>query len=129
MTVGLYIFEEVEQGDYILEIKREGFMVRWAMISIGDDVDPVFLEHREIIPGDNIVDFLINVMDLNNLMNHYDANYIFDPENYWQEVGFDLNADGKVNVVDLNLLNMYIGFKYYHYLDTKQWLDELGIDY
>lgn len=128
MTVGLYIFDEVPQGTYILEIKREGYMVRWAKITVGDD--PLFVEHREIVPGDVNQDFSINIMDINELS--INTNVIFneaDKESYKLLTKYDLDADGRIMIYDVNMMTIYLGFRYYHYKDTKEWLDELGIDY
>jgi hypothetical protein len=129
MTVGLYRFDEVEAGDYIVEIKRDGYLVRWFKITVDDNLTYNYVDHREIIPGDIDENFQITVTDVNELRANIDAHYTHTPDNYWEIAKYDLNADGTVNVYDLNLLIIYMATRYYHYVDTREWLDELHIDY
>jgi hypothetical protein len=42
---------------------------------------------------------------------------------------YDLNADGKVDQLDFNLILKFTGFWFYHYEETLQWLEEVGIDF
>jgi hypothetical protein len=128
MTLGLYKFDEVEEGDYILEIKREGFVIRWAKIEVGEDT--LYLEHREIIPGDINQDLNISNDDMSDLI--FNINATYDDQNpaaYLNAVKYDLDADGQVINDDVNLLIIYMGFGFNHYIDTKTSLAEIGINY
>jgi hypothetical protein len=128
MTIGLYQIDEVEAGDYILELKRDGYVARWAKVTVDSDIQMNYLDHRELIPGDVNADLAVNNNDINAIVENFNAVY-FSPTQYRPMTRYDLDADGRVVNNDLNLLIIYAGFKYYHYLDTKEWLDELGIDY
>jgi len=127
-TVGLYRMEEVLAGDYILEIYREGYIVRWAKVTIDDNIPINYMDHREIIPGDINDDMAINNNDANELIGNVGAVFQ-DPTSYLPMVKYDLDGDGRVVNNDLSLLIIYTGFRYYHYVDTQEWLDELGIEY
>jgi hypothetical protein len=128
VTVGYYMFEEIEEGDYILEIKRAGYVVRWLMIKVRDE--DLVVEHRELIPGDMDDNLIINVNDSNNLREKMNIpGYFILPELFTPEAKYDLNSDGSISIYDLNLLIIYVGFRWYHYEDTREWLEELHIEY
>ncbi|MCL2511240.1 MAG: hypothetical protein FWF09_04240, partial [Bacteroidales bacterium] len=49
LPIGKYIFTDIAPGDYLLEISRQGFLVRYGVITVtGND----YLGHRELIAGD-----------------------------------------------------------------------------
>jgi hypothetical protein len=125
-TLGLYVIENVAPGYYILEIKREGFVTRWAKIKVDAD-EPVFhLEHREIVAGDVDSTLLINQLDAAEMQLNIGGDFLIPSTNY--NFKFDLNADGKVNLLDYNLILKFNGFWFYHYAETMEWIEELGID-
>ena len=127
MTIGLYQFFDILPGEYLLELYREGYMVRWAKITVTDE--PVqYIEHRELIPGDVVAvagdlfsDQQIDAQDGNKLRTLFDSVYgeseYFDPQ-------YDSNASGDVNANDYNLIRKYYGFYFFHYEDTREWLKE-----
>ena len=133
MTVGLYQFENVDTGKYILELKREGFVTRWALIEVKETDGPIkFLGHRELIPGDieTPLDFTVTVADRYGLSAQFDNAYDWDaPSDYLPFTRYDITGDGSISVSDMYLLYPFIGFAYYHYVETAEWLDELGIIY
>jgi hypothetical protein len=130
MTIGFYRFDEVLAGKYILEIKRDGFLIRWAKITVNDKILINYMDHREIVPGDLNEDLTINNDDINDMKEVFNATYSpVNPEAYRPMARYDFDADGRVINDDLNLLIIYAGMNFSHYTDTKAWLDELGIDY
>jgi uncharacterized protein YcgL (UPF0745 family) len=112
--VGMYKFENVVPGEYILEIYRQGYVIRWAKIKI--DEDGMSLGHRELIAGDVNDDLVVDMSDLSNTnsknANRFDANY--DPR-------YDLNGDGNVDFEDIQIImnnfDAYIGT----YQETMDW--------
>jgi hypothetical protein len=125
-TLGLFILEDVAEGDYILEIKRDGFVTRWAKIYVNADQSMHFVGHREIVAGDVNDDLLINLNDLAQLKMKIGGNYSI-PSTQYSSL-HDLNSDGKVDQLDFNLVLKLTGFWFYHYEDTMEWLQELGIE-
>ena len=126
MTLGVFVLEDVADGNYILEIKREGFLTRRTKIRVNADQPVQFLEHREIIPGDINDDLLINLADLSQLKMMVGGNFLDPTTNY--DPKYDLNADGRIDLLDFNLILKLSGFWFYHYEDTMDWLKELKIE-
>jgi len=125
-TLGLFSIENVKKKEYILEIKREGFVTRWAKITVSNDEPVQFVEHREIVPGDANNDFLINQLDVSEMQLHLGGDFLIPSTNY--NYKYDLNADGKVDQLDYNLALKFNGFWFYHYVETMEWLEELNIN-
>ena len=131
MSIGIYWFEDVVPGDYILEIYREGFMIRWAKITVTDEPEQ-FIEHRELIPGDindgfnelgeNYGDQQIDAQDGNTIKQFFDGFYGEEGVNYVPR--YDINATGDINANDFNLMRKFYGFYFFHYEDTREWLKE-----
>jgi len=125
-TVGFYEFANVAPGDYILEISRAGYMVRWAKITVNNTDAVQNLKHREIIPGYVITDdaptylkiFTNDAAELARLIEQgiYYKGMGYDPK-------YDLNADGYIDAYDYYLLKKYINFMHEHYEDTWSWID------
>jgi len=112
----MYKFENVIPGDYVLEIRRQGFITRWAEVTI--NTDGMTLKHRELIAGDINEDFVIDMSDISNVNSKY-ATYpeaLYDPK-------YDVNGDGNVDNEDIQIIkgnfNAYIGT----YEDTMNWAD------
>jgi hypothetical protein len=84
------------------------------------------LGHREIIAGDVIHNRRIEVADANELNIRIGGEFgdsgKYDPK-------YDLNADGKIDQLDYNLILKLTNFWFYHYEETLLWLDEEGIPY
>jgi hypothetical protein len=126
-TLGLYKIEHVKKGDYILEIKREGFVTRWAKIKVDADAEVEYFGHRELVAGDIDDNYTVNVTDVALEKLQIGGNYVAPHTHY--ESKYDLNADGQVNLLDFNLILKFTGFWFYHYQETKEWLDALKIRY
>jgi hypothetical protein len=126
-TLGLYKIENVIKDDYILEIKREGFVTRWAKIKVNADAEVEYFGHRELVAGDVDNDFLIKLTDISKEKLQIGSNYAIPSTHYISK--YDLNADGNVDQLDFNLILKFTGFWFYHYQETKEWLDALKIQY
>ena len=117
-TVGLFVIESVAPGNYILEIKRDGYMVRWAKIDVKSETPIQYLGHRELIPGDIGSLLKIDAQGATELL--LKKGYYFGHKDYLPE--YDLNADGFIDSYDYYLLQKYINFRFYHYEETEEWI-------
>jgi hypothetical protein len=112
--VGMYKFENVIPGEYILEIYRQGFIIRWAKITINED--GMSLGHRELIAGDVNDDFVVDMSDLSNTNTKLSTypSPLYNPK-------YDLNGDGNIDNEDIQIIinnyNAYIGT----YEETLNW--------
>jgi hypothetical protein len=115
--IGMYVFEDVPVGDYILEISRAGYVSRYAEVHVGKGGGS--LEHRELILGDVDGDGEVTEEDLRLIEEHAAS---------WSEAGYDprydLNADGKVDAADVSAARAFLGFKAAYYSDTKTWVEK-----
>ena len=115
--VGMFTFENLLPGKYILQIERAGFLIRWAEIEVTTDAARKSLGHRELIAGDVNKDWMINFVDASYLNmvigNGYQAAYDFDAN---EEVS---ESDRQIM---LGNMNAYIKL----YLETKIWLEKYG---
>jgi len=112
--IGMFAFENVPAGKYILKLSRGGYVTRYAEITVTQSGGSV--GHRELILGDVDTNGIIDIRDLeaihnngNTWSNAYDSRY-------------DLNADGKIDAADVSAAKAFLGFKREYYLETKEWL-------
>jgi hypothetical protein len=112
--VGVYKFTNVAPGDYILEIYRPGYLVRWGKITINSN-NP--LGHREILAGDVNDDTQMAVDDVSKL-NGKAAGY--GAPNY--NPRYDLNGDGYVKQTDNAILLFNLNATIEIYNETMEWL-------
>jgi hypothetical protein len=115
--IGMYVFEDVPEGDYILALSRAGCVSRFAEVHIGATGGSC--GHRELILGDVNGDGEVNTEDL-RLIGENAAS--FSDEGY--DSRYDLNADGKVDAADISTARAFLGFKAVFYSDTKTWVDK-----
>jgi hypothetical protein len=123
MTVGLFRFEGIEVNNYILEIKRAGFMTRWSLLELDPNIKEHHLGHRELIAGDINTDLTINSFDaipIRNAMGLYYYDITYNPM-------LNLLASGNIRSFDLILQNRYIGFWAFFYDDTLDLINRLGL--
>ncbi len=115
-SIGMYKFEGVGEGDYILEIFRQGYMIRWAKITVSSNAS---LGHREILPGDVNGDLFINAHDLSSI-NKKSSMYKssrYDPK-------YDFNANGIIGPFEDNTtIISNFGIHYEVYEETKEWVE------
>ena len=113
--VGMFTFKNITPGKYILEISRQGYLIRLGKVTI--DADGMSLGHRELIAGDVNNDFTIDGADISNIKpNFFDAtNGVFAPQ-------YDLNGDGNVNIDDRQIIINNMNANIYTYLETIQWI-------
>jgi hypothetical protein len=119
-TIGMYEFEKVGKGDYILEISRQGFITRWAKITVAPVAsgEANNIGHREIVPGDVNGNFTVDVHDFSNILKKTSTNgkSKYDPK-------YDFDANGQVYPSEDNSTILYnIGASYEIYMETLQWL-------
>lgn len=114
--VGYYNFNDVPGGEYILQISRQGYLVRYAKITVSQDDT---LGHREILAGDVNHTNEIDGEDMSLLIEHY-SNYgdsKYNPK-------FDFNGDKKIDAKDYTILMYNIAASYCIYKETNDWLTE-----
>jgi hypothetical protein len=124
-TIGYYEFTDVVPGNYILEIYRAGYMVRWAKITVNLTDTGQNQAPRELIPGYIITDdapsfFKIDNVDANVLKGLMNKGIYYKMSGY--DAKWDLNADGYIDSYDYFLLNKYLNFIHEHYWDTYYWV-------
>ena len=113
---GVYFFNNVIPGDYVLGLFRDGFVPRLAKITVPAVGGCLFVQHREIIGGDANSDRMIDGADfalVTKAINNNDYN-----------VKYDINGDGVVDGDDYFIIVDYNGFEIEIYKDTKDWVDE-----
>jgi hypothetical protein len=118
-AVGLYRFENVPQGDYVLVLSRPGYLPRYAKITILND--NLTVGHREIIGGDVNGDMAINALDI-NATNSRVVSKFNSIGNY--EARFDINGDDQIDSDDVDLIRFFQAFHIEGYTDTLEWLME-----
>jgi hypothetical protein len=111
-----------EVGDYILEIKRTGYVVRWAPITI-TPTGVQYLGHREIIAGDIDQNRIITQEDADEMETkmggYFGDDGLYDPK-------YDLNSDGKIDQLDYDIIVKFLNFQLTNYKETRLWLEILG---
>jgi hypothetical protein len=114
--VGLYRFDSIRRGDYILVLSRYGFISKFIKITVNDNM---ILGHRELIPGDVNGDLEVNAHDISFLISKYSS---FGSTKY--NAKYDLNGDGNIDGVDVSIIRFVINAHMGMYYDTEQWLLE-----
>jgi len=114
-AIGLYSFNNVERGTYILALSAPGFVTRYARIEVNSDES---LLHRELISGDINNDGIIDQRDA-EVGNFMLSSYQEDK----YKLLFDINKDRKVDAKDIELMSQtYFGFMFTFYQDTHDWI-------
>ncbi|MDR2971848.1 MAG: hypothetical protein LBU83_07980 [Bacteroidales bacterium] len=110
--VGMFKFENIAPGDYILEVGRDGFLIRWGKVTINEN--GMSLGHRELIAGDLNKDLRIDLSDISNASS-VEFEGIFDPR-------FDLDGNNVIDQREIQIIidniNAFIGT----YVETMQWV-------
>lgn len=114
--IGVYTFENVSPGEYILVLSRPGYLTRFTKISVYSDG---VLGHRELLLGDVDDNLIVNSYDLSKVNS---KSSLFPGVNY--ESKYDMNANGEINPQDISLLLFYLGSHIELYIDTAIWLSE-----
>ena len=113
--VGIYTFEDVPAGNYILVLSREGYITRFAEVTVGGQNS--FLGHRELVLGDVNKKLQTENADASRIKAFLGAIRVL---NYYPE--HDMNADGIIDAEDLSLTKCLIGFGMVLYHDTRAWI-------
>jgi len=125
-NTGEFTIEDVPYGNYVLFIKRPGYLVRCMNITISDpDPDVIELAPPATDPLDNGMfmlwagdcndDLLIDFDDSLMILDHWDIN-VHDP-NY--DPACDLNADGRIDNADIMTLNERFGYSSSQYAGAE----------
>ena len=113
--VGIYRFDDVEEGWYILMLWSPGFAFRFAKIEVNSNTS---LGHRELIPGDINADGLIDHRDLGIANGMWSS---FPEKKY--KIWNDLNKDRVVDLYDsMLIIESYGGFSILFYEETWDWM-------
>jgi hypothetical protein len=121
ITSGLYRLES-KIGEYVLEIKCAGYVVRWLPVLVTPD-GVQYLGHREIIAGDINQNRIITQEDVNELKTkmggYFGDDGLYDPK-------YDLNSDGRIDQLDYNIIVKFLNFQITNYKETRLWIEGLG---
>ena len=119
-NVGLFTFNGVAKGTYILEIRRAGFITRWAKIEVKGDT---YLGHREILGGDGITDNAISGNDLSNAYSRFGQTWWGTPQYTTMNSHlYDVDGSGDITTFDVNTIKTNMFATYNIYEDTWNWL-------
>jgi hypothetical protein len=100
--VGMYKFKAIPVGNYVLVLYKEGYVTRFAEVSVTNGQE-ILLNHRELIPGDLNNDHVVNGEDLEILL-HSQFSFYGDP---LYNPKYDLNGDLKIDMTDKVILKVY----------------------
>jgi hypothetical protein len=112
--VGIYKFNKIPVGDYILVLYKDGYVTRFAEVSVTNG-EEILLKHRELIPGDFNNDYTVNEDDLAILLDSKFSFYgdpLYNPK-------YDLNGDLKIDMTDKVILKVYNLFRMELYEDSE----------
>jgi len=110
-AVGIYTFKNIPLGDYLLVLSRDGFVTRFAEISVTPETE--FLGYRELVPGDMSRNLQVENADVSKVKASFAP--IYNPKH-------DVHSDGEVNQTDLSAIKHFIGFSVFHYSETMRWV-------
>jgi len=115
VNIGKYRFTGVAPGNYILEITRKGFLVRYGIITVEGNN---YLGHREIIGGDLNGDLMITTTDYSTIRQRL-ASYGSNAYNAM----YDLRGNAYILSGDLNIVYLNLGVHANIYEETYNWLN------
>ena len=113
--IGIYTFKNVDTGNYILEISRQGFLSCYGVIEV---TGSTYLGHRELIGGDVNGDLVIDGKDISATTL---KNYSFGHPSY--EWKYDLTGNKEVGDDDINIIRINMNAGHTIYLETKIWVN------
>jgi hypothetical protein len=117
VSIGLYKFDGICKGEYILVLSKGGYVTRFAKIDV--NIDNMFLEHRELIPGDLNGDFVVDETDILILLSRASqcSDLFYDPF-------FDLDGDLRIDMSDMSIMKIYMQFHAKYYQDSTLFFSE-----
>ena len=117
VAIGKYYFENISPGNYVLEISRKGFLVRYGVITVGE-LEPLYLGHREILGGDVNGDLMITEKDLSIIRTKIAgySSFLYNPI-------YDLRGLRGVSKNDIDIIEMNLGAYANIYQETEDWID------
>jgi hypothetical protein len=112
--IGMYKFEKVAPGDYILEINRPGFLTRFGMITVSASGE---IGHRELLAGDCDGDLEVTRSDLSNISRRisFFGSPLYSPF-------FDFDGNAMINMDDKRPLIFDLDANVYIYEETELWI-------
>jgi hypothetical protein len=113
--IGKYIFKDVPPNNYIIELYRPGFLIRYGEITI-TSTSADYLGHRELLAGDVNGDFMISDKDL-SVIRSKTATYGQLSYNWM----YDLNGSKTVDTGDTDLIRINLGASMTIYRETYDW--------
>ncbi len=126
-AIGYFQFTKIiRPGTYVLEIKREGFITRWAKVTIVERVNN--LGHRELIFGDFDGDLKITEADASSIWSNR-KQYVSTNSPYDFDFKSDIDGNSAINSLDYRQVLLKIGANILNYNDTKVLFDELDIKF
>jgi hypothetical protein len=114
--IGKYNFENIPAGDYILEISRPGFLIRYGEVEVGGIAND-YLGHREILGGDVNGDGIVNAKDLSAIRPKMGA---YGSALY--NLLYDFDGNKVINSADINIIRLIYETPINIYEDTHIWL-------
>lgn len=100
---------DIENGTYVLEIKRAGYLSRYVTVTVENE--DVALQDKPIIPGDFNNDLVIDPADASALW--YVMGYGYGAPGYIAE--WDISPDGIMDAADHAMFFYYVGLDVTYY--------------
>lgn len=119
--IGVFAFDGVAPGNYLLVLSRAGYVTRYAEIEITSRGD--YLGHRELVLGDVDSDGEVTYMDIIKVIANYSS--LFDPgADPPHDARYDVNNDFEVDYADAVSVSGMSAFWFYTYSDTRIWINK-----
>ena len=116
VTIGIFTFENIATGNYILEISRQGFLTRYGIINV--TASTTYLGHRELLGGDVNGDLFIDGKDISTSIL---KECPFGHSAY--EWKYDINGDKNIDNDDISIIRINLGATHIIYQETKDWIN------
>ena len=113
--IGWFLFEDVAPDDYIVEISRQGFLVRYGEVHITSDD---YIGHRELLGGDINGDMKIDAKDVSALR----AKMVSYGDTYYEWI-YNLKGSNMIGDDDLGILRVNFSIDNTIYTETADWLN------
>jgi hypothetical protein len=114
--IGKYNFKNIPAGDYILEISRPGFLVRYGEVEV-NATSEMYLGHRELLGGDVNGDGIVNAKDLSAIRPKLG---LFVTSLY--NTPYDFDGNKIINNTDVGVMRLIYESYIDIYKETDIWL-------
>ena len=116
VSIGKYKFENIAPGRYVIEIARQGFLTRYAEITVTGNN---YLGHRELLGGDINGDMMINEKDLSAIQSKTNTGYGSGGYNHV----YDFDGNKSINSDDVNIIRLNLNAYPTIYQETEDWVN------